>query len=619
MAEDIITANCDGATVRLSSQVVDILSQLNDAANSSCFKSILRSGSAPPAFELNSGQSKLCVDGPANERFDATLADARFRWDPRQTSLIEDSFGALRAGCICSRLQSSEAQVSHRDYITEVTCLEATFENAESVARKFRVEPDDGNLAIARASLAFACGKIRGYKQADNAGNAANQNCISQLLPQKHHHHGQNRRPVQEDGDDVMIHKMKPASSLDLDSCFALILGCFALEGDAYGEADCRSLLRNVDITLRCACIDCVGIVETGAVLVRLFDDDAWPRKRLVVDAYNHQTGLRASLRASRLRAEGWALALQRQKTVRFEGDNGVLDGGPALTLDLYMPRLKMRNYVADKFAANLRTYFATHDRHEAFLAAPSYRFAMHCDRLELVAAVQPQFCTVKYNPGVMPTRRRKQRQARLKLLAVVRIMLRKRRNVAIFHRFVAGIAFPRSVENDCIEIGSVAVDVVDDEGERCLQIDGDGREPRFRCKINLAECRVDGLLADARVNLPAVRRWSLYSYINNTISSLTSQCASSSTWMMIDAHIDLGCDVAARIGRLSMVFAAGGQPRTSSASWQASKIRVAVIAGNTTSHESAFPSENVLLDLRTATLASQLAGPLRRYDSWNL
>lgn len=603
--------------MRLSPQVVDILSPLNHAAKSSQFTNLLRIGSAPPAFELNAAECELYIAGSSNERFDATLADTRFEWDPRQTSLSEDAFGALRAGCISSRLQSSGARASYRDYFAEATCVDVIFENAASVARKFRVEPDDGNLAIARASLAVACGEIRGYKQADlpNTGSVMNRSSIAQLLRPNHHQHGQHHQPpALEDGDDKVRHKMKPAPSLDLDSCFNLIFGCFALEGDMHDKSDVRHLLRDVDITFRSASMDCFGIVETGAVLARLFDDDAWPRKRLVVDAYNHETGLRASLRASRLRAEGWAVAQQRQETTRFEGDKGVIDGGPALTLDVYMPRLKMRNNVADGFAANLLTYFATHDRSAAFLATPSYRFAMHCDRLEVVASVQAKVPSVKFNPSITVTTKKKQCRAKLKILAVVRIMLRKRRNVAVFRRFVAGIVFPRTVENDFIEIGSVAVDVVDDEGESCLQIDGDGTVPKFRCKINLSECRIDGLLSGARVNLPAVRRCSTCAYFNTAVSSLLSQCASlSSTWMMVDAQVDLGSDVAARIGRLSMIFAPGDQPRTFSASWQASTIRFAVIEGHTTNVESAFQSKNILLDLRAATLTSQLAGPLRR------
>ena len=85
-----------------------------------------------------------------------TLRSVVLGWTSSAKNPETDPFAARRRGCVVATVRALEGSVGE----TKLRGIEATFETAAAVARSYRVEPDEGNLAIARPNIGVNIGAL---------------------------------------------------------------------------------------------------------------------------------------------------------------------------------------------------------------------------------------------------------------------------------------------------------------------------------------------------------------------------------------------------------------------------------------------------------------------------
>ncbi|KAJ8601258.1 hypothetical protein CTAYLR_003272 [Chrysophaeum taylorii] len=500
-----------------------------------------------PAIKVDLGETTV-IWGGREARLNAVLADVSASWDPRP-GRVDDPFADRREGCVVAKVRSSRAHASRGDEIFEMTGIKVAFETAAAVARKFSVEPDEANLAIARAALEIACGEVRAYRHHEEGHTA-------RRLLERHRRH-----PT----DDF---RESRRNDLDLDAAIE-----FGLRRASFLE-ECAGL----ETTFRCARLDCFGVIHAGAFVARHFDDDVWPRARWVADAFDDR-GRRLSIRVSRLLGPGLAAARRRNSYARYDGDAGVLDGAPSLTLDA---RLARTSRVSSDAAARWLEC-ACKRLERGPLSRDSYRFTVRWDLLQVVSHRH----VVRHHHGLTPTTPTSRwRRARAKIVAVARFALRRRRSVAASPRVVAVLSSPAT-----LELQAAALEVIDDEGTAVLRVDD-----LARCRFeDVSERRVDGRARGARLDVAGLRRDG--PWVTGALAETLDSRFKAWTWTLEDTRITISPRLEARVESLGLVFASD---ETSSASWTATNLDVSA-------------EHRQLISLRSATLTTEAVGPLRR------
>lgn len=478
------------------------------------------------------------------------LGDANVSWDPRRWGQANDPFASRRSGCVVARCVASRASGRIAGLRVSTTGIDIEFENGAALARKFHVEPDDGTInCIARPQFELACGEARIWHD----GNANNQD-----------------------------------EAPDLDAALELLLRCFL-----------DNTLATADVTLRCGRLECFGVVEEGSWSARRYEDDVWPRIRLDIDVA-HLEEARTTLRLSRLKPRGWDLARKRGHSRSCDEDGAALDGGPALTLDLHLPKTRIPTGTAATLVA---AACARLERRDGFgIGAPSFRFSVRCDGLEVATSVPPPpaLRRCRATEGHTTCWKEKRRRALFKLRAAVRLKVWRRRGVVVLHRLAVSL-HQTSVDEPAriIEAAAAAARVVDETGAASLVVDTDGQEPPMRCRIDVCEARLDSLLQGARIDATALGR--IVEAARSDVAPVLGPLIRVAAATLVDSRVTFGPCLVATIGELTAAVVARGED-SKTVSARASDIAVV-----------ADPEADRLLSLRALHLDTEATGRLRR------
>jgi len=222
-----------------------------------------------------------------SEETSAVLVDATIDVSTRRPPSPRDAFADRRQGCLtvavaARRLDgtvcAADLGAQTTNYAVGLTGFELAYESAAAVARKYGIEPDAGNLAIARGSLDLTCGGIDVDVSSSNGAASSNG-------------------------------RLWATAAVD-----AAVLAIVAALDD--GDDDEDQMVPPVDVSFRAAGGRAFGSTF-GPAAARRFDDDVWPRVRLEAHVRDASDGsLVARLRGSKRRPRG------------------AFDGGPDVTLD---------------------------------------------------------------------------------------------------------------------------------------------------------------------------------------------------------------------------------------------------------------------------------------------